>query len=235
MQFPQDYWYSQQRIGADDIQTHTEDGVQLHGWLARAGDSKMVTLHLHGNAGNVTHRVAAARHILEAGSSVLLLDYRGYGRSAGSPSEQGLYADARAGYDFLRKLGYNPKDIILHGESLGTAVATELATERDCAGLVLEAPFTSARAMAGTVLPLVGPLLIWGFDTKSKIASVHCPVMVIHGDRDSIIPYRFGKEVYDAAPEPKTIWTIVGGDHNDMHQAGEAEFIARLRAFYATL
>jgi fermentation-respiration switch protein FrsA (DUF1100 family) len=235
MKFPREYRSVQQQIGAEDVQMRTEDGVQLHGWFVRVPDSRLVTLHLHGNAGNVTHRAAAAMHILQAGSSVLLLDYRGYGRSAGSPSERGLYADARAGYDFLRKLGYEPKNIVLHGESLGTAVATKLATERECAGLVLEAPFPSARAMAGHVLPLLGPLLTWGFDTRSRIAAVRCPVMVIHGDRDSIIPYRFGKQVYDAAPEPKSMWTINGGDHNDMHQAGAAQFVARLRAFYATL
>jgi fermentation-respiration switch protein FrsA (DUF1100 family) len=165
---------------------------------------------------------------------VLLLDYRGYGKSEGSPGEAGLYADAEAAYEWLAAR-HPTSGIVLHGESLGTAVASYLAASRPCAGLVLEAPFPSARAVAGRVLPLLGPLLISGFDTESNLQKIRVPVLVIHGDADEVIAYDFGKKVYDAARGPKTFWSLPGATHNDLHIAGEAEFVARLRRFYASL
>jgi fermentation-respiration switch protein FrsA (DUF1100 family) len=166
---------------------------------------------------------------------VLLLDYRGYGRSEGRPTEKGLYEDAEAAYRWILTQGFEPRQVILHGESLGTAVAVELASRVPCAGLVLEAPFTSARAVAGRVMPLVGPALIRGYDSLSKIKDVRVPVFVIHGDADEVIAYQFGQQLFRAAGEPKTFWTIRGATHNDLHVAGSGEFPARLKAFYVSL
>lgn len=234
MYFPAKYptgnWGSKTGIGAEDV--WIREG--LHGWFAKR-PSRLVTLHLHGNAGNITHRLVSAAHILSAGSSVLLLDYRGYGRSAGRPTERGLYDDAEAAYEWLIAQGYTPEQIIPHGESLGTAVATHLAVNRRCAGLILEAPFTSARAVAAKVLPLVGPALVWGYDTKSRITRVRVPVLIVHGDEDEVIAYEFGEELFRAAPEPKSFWTIRGATHNDLHIAGAPEFTQRLKAFYGSL
>jgi fermentation-respiration switch protein FrsA (DUF1100 family) len=193
----------------------------------------VVTLHLHGNAGNITHRLLSAQHILDAGSSVLLLDYRGYGRSSGRPTERGLYEDAAAAWDWLK--GRNQERIVVHGESLGTAVAAELATRRRCAGVVMEAPFTSARAVAGRVLPGLGRFLVWGYDTLGRLQRIDAPLLIIHGDRDEVIAYEFGQELYDAAAGLKSFWTIRDATHNDLHLAGAREFPQRLRAFYATL
>ncbi|MCC6392204.1 MAG: alpha/beta fold hydrolase, partial [Bryobacterales bacterium] len=166
MRYPEGWWNEQRSLGAEDVQIVTRDGVKLHGWWKETRGSEIATLFLHGNAGNVSHRGRSIRAITEAGSSVLALDYRGYGKSEGSPSETGLYADADAAYDWLIGKGYDAARLILHGESLGTAVAVELASRRSSRGLILEAPFPSARAVAGTVLPVVGPALVWGFDSK---------------------------------------------------------------------
>jgi fermentation-respiration switch protein FrsA (DUF1100 family) len=211
------------------------DSTKLHAWWIPKPGSKLATLHLHGNAGNITHRDLTASAILQAGSSVFLLDYRGYGKSEGRPTETGLYQDADAAYDWLLSNGYTPSRIIVHGESLGTAVAAELASRRGCAGIVLEAPFSSARAVAHRVVPFVGPLLVWGYDTKSRIQKVHAPVFVIHGEQDEIIAYELGKEVFAAAPEPKRFWSIEAATHNDLHIVGPTEFSRRLSEFYASL
>jgi fermentation-respiration switch protein FrsA (DUF1100 family) len=206
--------------------------VKLHGWWIPAPDSKLVTLHLHGNAGNITYRNLSARNIVAAGSSVLLLDYRGYGKSSGRPGEMGLYRDAEAAYDYLIAQGYESRQIVLHGESLGSAVAIHLATKRPCGGIVLEAPFTSAKAVAGRVIPLLGSLLVWGFDSLSRIGNVRVPLFIIHGDRDEIIAHDFGQKLFEAAHTPKSFWTISGATHNDLHPAGGSEFPKRLAAFY---
>jgi fermentation-respiration switch protein FrsA (DUF1100 family) len=189
-------------------------------------------LFLHGNAGNIGQRADHIAEIAAAGSDVLIIDYRGYGRSQGHPSERGLSMDADAAYDYLAAKG---KPIVLHGESLGSAVAVELATRHPIAGLILESPFTSLRAEANTVLPVIGPLVVWGFDSKSRIARVHAPLLLIHGDHDQTVPYRLGRELYEAAPGPKTLWTVPGGDHNDLLGVAGPEYRDRLRRFYASL
>jgi fermentation-respiration switch protein FrsA (DUF1100 family) len=128
--------------------------------------------------------------------------------------------------------GYTPDRIFIHGESLGAAVATYLASENPSRGLILEAPFTSAKAVAGGVLPLLGPLLVWGYDSLSQIDRVRVPVLIIHGDRDEIIPYKLGERLFNAANPPKYFWTVAGAGHNDLHVVGRTEFARRLAEFY---
>jgi fermentation-respiration switch protein FrsA (DUF1100 family) len=232
IRYPAGDWQAGKTIGARDV--WIRDG--LHAWFARGPDTRLVTLHLHGNGGNITYRVLSARHILEAGSSVLLLDYRGYGRSSGKPTEEGLYDDAVAAYTWLTRQGYRPEEVVLHGESLGTAVATHVAARKPAAGLILEAPFTSAAAVAGRVLPLAGPVLMrQRYDTASQIGGIQIPVLIIHGDRDEVIAYEFGLELFEKVKSPKKFWRIPNATHNDLHLIGAREFPQRLRDFYASL
>ncbi len=233
MKYPAGFWHLRDRLGVEDVWLRASDGVRLHAWWRRREDSQIATLFLHGNAGNVTHRLHALEAIPAAGSSLLLLDYRGYGRSEGSPTEQGVYRDAEAGYEWLLARGYAPEQIVLHGESLGSAVAVELASRRPCRGLVLEAPFSSARAVAGRVLPLLGPTLISGFDSARRIRQVRAPILILHGDRDDIINIALGRELFAAAKEPKTFWEVPGAGHNDLPAAAGLEYEQRLAAFYA--
>jgi fermentation-respiration switch protein FrsA (DUF1100 family) len=232
--YPDGFWDEQARLGAVDVWLNTADGVRIHAWQVGHGDA-IVTLFFHGNAGNLTYREPHFREITSAGSSILMPDYRGYGKSAGRPTEHGLYADADAAYDYLVHAGYQPGQIVIHGESLGTAVAVDLASQRPCAGLVLEAPFTSARDVARTVLPLVGPILTWGFNSRKKIGRVHAAMLFIQGDRDEIIPLRLGQALYAAAPEPKSFWAVPGAGHNDIVETGGAAYSQRLRAFYQSI
>lgn len=233
--YPDGWWQFKDKIGAADVWISTPDGVKLHGWYLAPAKPERATLFLHGNAGNVTHRVLSMLAIVEAGSAVLVLDYRGFGKSEGKPSESGASVDAEAGYDWLLSQGFRAGQVILHGESLGTAVAVELATRKRCAGMVLEAPFTSASAVAGTVVPLFGKTLVGGFDSLSRISRVRVPSMVIHGTRDEIIPFEMGKTLFAAANEPKRFWAVEGAGHNDLADVAGPAYAQKLRAFYSSL
>lgn len=233
--YPQGFWDLQSQVGAQDVWLNTPDGVRLHAWLVRRDGTRLVTLFLHGNAGNVTHRIPHIREIVAAGSSILILDYRGYGKSGGRPTEKGLYIDSETALAYLLGQGYRPKQIILHGESLGTAVAIDLASRRPCAGLILEAPFTSGSDVAGTVLPVLGPLLVRSLNSVPKIRWILKPKLFMQGDQDEIIPLRLGQELYAAAQAPKSFWIVEGAGHNDIVETAGPQYRERLVAFYASL
>lgn len=235
LKYPQGLWNLQQQLHAEDVWLRTSDGVQIHAWWVRQEGARLATLFLHGNAGNVTHRYPHVHEITAAGSSVLLLDYRGYGKSRGWPTERGLYTDAETAYQYLLQNGYGPEQIILHGESIGSAVAIHVASRRPCAGVVLEAPFTSARDVARTVLPVVGPMLIWSFNSVRRISRVRAPLLFIQGDQDEIIPLRLGQKLFAAAPEAKSFWIVEGAKHNDILEVTGQRYRQRLRLFYESL
>jgi fermentation-respiration switch protein FrsA (DUF1100 family) len=232
IQHPEGDWHLQERVRAEDVWLTTADGVRIHGWWFATDAADCATLFLHGNAGNVTHRIDHAQAVLEAGSSALVLDYRGYGKSGGLPTERGLYRDADAGYDWLIAAGFSSDKVIIHGESLGAAVATELAARRTSAALVLESPFSSLADMANRLVPFLGTALIRGFDTRAKIERVRCPLLIIHGDTDQIIPISQARAVFAAANEPKTFWPVHRAGHNDLlYHAGE-DYVAHLKCLY---
>jgi uncharacterized protein len=235
VKFPQGYWEQQAQLGASDVWIVTQDGVRLHAWWVPCSSSRLATLFLHGNAGNVTDRAGHIREIVAAGSSVLVLDYRGYGRSAGRPTEKGLYTDSEAAYAYLLGLGYHGQQIILHGESLGTAVAIDLASRQPCAGFILEAPFSSASDVAATVLPVLGPALVRSYNSIPKIRSLLVPKLFVQGDRDEIIPARLARRLYAAAQEPKSFWVVAGAGHNDILEQASSAYRERLQSFYFSL
>ena len=233
--YPRGDWALRDALGAQDVWLRTADGVKLHGWWLPVERARFATLFLHGNGGNVTHVYQHALAIREAGSSVLLIDYRGYGKSEGRPGEKGLYADATAGYDYLRGAGFPSERIVIQGLSLGTAVSVDLASRRPCAGVVLEAPFPSAARVAAGVLPVIGPLVVRSYDSASKIGRVRAPLFFIHGNADRVIRIGLGRELYAAAPQPKSFWEVNGADHNDLVIVAGAAYSERLRDFYKTL
>jgi uncharacterized protein len=233
---PEGLWDEQQRLGATDVWLKTDDGVRLHAWWVRREDARLVTLFLHGNAGNVTHRSPHIREIVGAGSSILIPDFRGYGKSEGRPTERGLFADGEAAYQYLTRAGgYRPDQIVIHGESLGTAIAVDLAARHPCAGVVLEASFTSASDVAATILPVLGPMLVRSFNSARKIGRVRAPMFFLHGDRDDIIPIRIGQALFAAAPQPKSLWIVEGAGHNDILETAGPRYREHLASFYSRL
>jgi len=202
---------------------------KLHGWFIPASGEKIV-LWMHGNAGNIADRLDQAIKMKRTlGVSSFMFDYRGYGNSEGKPSEAGLYEDAEAALAWLMGTrGIDPRNIILYGHSLGTAVAVDLALGQgaDTAGIVLESPFTSAAGMARRMymgLP-VHWIMSVKLDNIGRIGDVKMPILIIHGVRDTVIPFGMGKKVFDAAPEPKTFLPIANGDHSDCYYVGGEEY-----------
>lgn len=209
-----------------------EDGVRLHGWFvpaAAAAGAAPTLLWFHGNAGNIDDRLETLALLHQRlGMSILLFDYRGYGQSAGSPSEEGLYRDARAALAYLRRHPrVRPEWIVYLGQSLGSALAVELATREVPHGLILEAPFASVRAMGKTLFPFLPVSLLVGdqFNSLERISHVQAPLLILHGDRDEVVPFAQGEALFRAANEPKTFLRIPGGGHNDLPLAGGAAYL----------
>ena len=201
-----------------------EDGITLHGWFLPVEGSRFTVLVCHGNAGNISHRLDRAMLMhAKLKTDVFLFDYRGYGLSQGAPDEEGTYRDARAAHRYLSTArGVAPGNLIIFGESLGAAVALQLALEVPARALVLEAPFTSISDMAGSVLPFlpVGRLLRTRYDNLAKIGGLRMPLLVLHGDRDTTVPFAQGRRLFEAAPEPKQFFPIPGAGHNDTYFIG---------------
>ena len=200
-----------------DLTLRTSDGVDLHAWYFPADEPRGAVIVSHGNAGTIANRVPHAQAFLAAGFSVLLYDYRGYGRSAGRPSEAGTYRDAEAAYDWLTAdAGVAPAQVVSYGESLGGGVALELAHRRSVGAVVLESAFTSLPDVGRRFYPWLPVKLLSRivYDNRSKIAELRVPVLVIHSPGDEIVAYDFGRELFRLAHEPKTFLVTEAG-HND--------------------
>ena len=219
-------------LRSEKLDLTTSDGVRLHGWWIRAKGERVVLL-FHGNGGNVSHRLERAKLFVdELGVDLFLVDYRGYGLSEGAPSERGLYRDGLAIYDAARERGFPPERIVLHGESLGCAVALEVALARPSSGIALEAPFLSVPALARKHYPFVPALVIRSrFDAASKIARVMVPKLFLVAERDEIVPAEQGRALFELARPPKELFVIPGAGHNDTYSTGGRPYLDAWRRF----
>jgi fermentation-respiration switch protein FrsA (DUF1100 family) len=212
-------WYRPPSPDIRDVEMWTTEGEVIHGWWLPRGGSAGALLYLHGNAGNLSGRgetIVALRTAL--GLAVLIIDYPGFGRSSGVPSEAGCYRAADAAYEWLTcEQRIAPGEIVLFGKSLGGGVATELAARKDHRALALVKTYTSLPDVARTLYPWlpVGLLMRNRFDSLARIASCHRPVFVAHGIDDELIPFALGRRLYDAANEPKEFLAMPGHGHND--------------------
>jgi uncharacterized protein len=212
-----------------DVTIHTSDGLALTAWYAPARPGQRTILYIHGNAGHLGDRHDRVQPYLERGFGMLLVGYRGYGGNLGAPTETGLYEDGRAHLNWLAQQGVKDDALVLYGESLGAAVATQMATERKAAALVLEAPFASVLLSARARYPLFAFdwLIKDKFANVDKIDRINMPLFVIHGALDRVTPQRFGRMVFARAREPKAAsWPAQAG-HNDLLQFGMVEAVTR--------
>ncbi len=207
--------------GFQDVALTTADGERLVAWWKPPQPGKTLVVYFHGNGGSLRNRRARAEALTQGGRGLLLVSYRGYSGSTGSPSEEGLRVDARAAYDWVAR-SYEPRRIALYGESLGTGVAVRLAAERPVGGLILDAPYTSAADVASATYWFVPVawLMLDQFRSIDVIAQVKAPILVMHGDRDRIIPFAFGERLYAAAPEPKRFLRLSGIGHTRVLESG---------------
>jgi uncharacterized protein len=228
-------WKARSGLPLEEVWFQAADGARLFGWYVETAADRPVLLWCHGNAGNVINRLDNLRYLYRQGLSVFLFDYRGYGRSqAIRPSEEGLYQDALGAYDYLtRTRMVRPERIVIFGRSLGAAVAAELASQKPVAGLILESPFPSIEAVAKYHyggLP-VHWLLGAEFRLIDRLPQLSLPKLIIHGDRDDIIPIELGRQVFEAAKPPKSFLAIPGADHNNTYQVGGAAYFERFADF----
>jgi fermentation-respiration switch protein FrsA (DUF1100 family) len=223
------------QITFEDVFFPTTDGIRLNGWFVPYPRAEHTLVWFHGNAGNISHRLENIRLLHEkVGVNIFIFDYRGYGRSQGEPSEEGTYKDGAAALEYLRsRQDIDSGKLIFFGRSLGAAVASELARQYECSALILETPFASIAHMARVAFPVlpIAPLLSARYDTLEKVRHIKSPLLVIHGDRDEVVPYNQGKEVFAAAPEPKEFYTIAGARHNDTYIIGGDPYFAVLKNF----
>ena len=206
-------------LAASDLTIETEDEERLHGWWVRAhGQSRGHLLLCHGNGGNIGDRLDHARLLVDAGFDVLLFDYRGYGASSGRPSEEGTYRDARAARRaLLEQAEVDGPRISYLGESLGGAVALRLASEEEPHRLILQSTFTSVRDLARLHYPfLPGALVPDAYPSIRRVRELSAPLLVLHGERDDIVPASHGRTLYEEAAGPKRIRTFPGLGHNDL-------------------
>lgn len=218
IQYPDGEWSPPGLVFEDAWFTAT-DGTKLHGWYVPADEPRAHLIYAHGNAGNLSHRWPNLKRFHdELDVDVLIFDYRGYGRSEGDPSEQGIIADAEAARKWLaEKAGIDESEIVLYGESLGGGVMVDLASRLAPRGLILESTFPSLPDVAAYHYPLIPVRLLMRtrLDSVSKIGNYHGPYLQGHGDADSIIPYTLGQQLFERANEPKHFVTLEGHDHND--------------------
>lgn len=205
----------------------TEDGIQLEGWYAKAITGMPTIVYFHGNASNYAGRLPKVIEYINDGYGVLLAGYRGYGGNQGTPSEQGFYKDARAYMKFLADNNVLLDQTIIYGESIGTGVAVQMATEYKTAALILEAPFSSTADVAQSVYWFVPVryLMTDQFRSADKIKNVKSPILIIHGEGDATIPIRFGRKLYEAAADPRQFIAIEKAGHNDLYDHGASQHV----------
>jgi uncharacterized protein len=219
----------------EDVWLRAEDGTDLNAWFYPAQTNSpranMAVLVCHGNGGNISHRLDLYEALLESGVSVFALDYRGYGRSAGKPTEHGTYLDAKAAYDWLVERGFPGENIVVYGESLGGGIASELASSRTVGGLILQSTFSCTADIGAELFPWLPVRWInrIKYNTCGKLPKLSIPILVLHSRSDALIGFHHAEKNFAAAGEPKILWEIEG-DHNDP-LANRSRFVDGLEAF----
>jgi fermentation-respiration switch protein FrsA (DUF1100 family) len=227
-------WAQLSGLPLEEIWLPVDETVTIFGWFLDAGPTRPVLLWCHGNAGNVSHRLENIRQLYQRGISVMIFDYRGYGQSTGEPSEAGLYQDALASYDYLiQQRRIPPERLIIFGRSLGSSVAGEVAAHRSSAGLMVEGSFPSIQAMSDH--HYFGLPAQWFMDVDfnliKKVRTLHVPLLVIHGEQDSIVPMALGRQVFEAAHEPKRWYAVSGAEHNNVPFVGGESYYREMNTF----
>ena len=254
VRYPQGNWDVENRppaVGSigpkiENCWFRTSDGLKLHGWYCAPQKNingslapiatDTVLMWLHGNGGNISDRYDMIRMLIQIPINIFIFDYRGYGRSEGTPSEAGIYLDARAAWEYLtRERSLRPEQIVILGKSLGGAPAIELATHVRPAGLIVQSSFTSIAEMAAAVLPFYPRFLIrTRMDSLSRIRSIQCPKLFVHSPADEIVPYRLGRALYEAASQPKQFYEVANAPHNETYLIGGQDYVKALGEFISS-
>ena len=237
--YPEGFWEPQSMgLQTEECFFTTSDSVKLHGWFLPNKNAVATLLWCPGNAGNISDRLHNLGLLAELPLNIFIFDYRGYGKSEGSTTEEGIYLDAQAAYDYLTsRKDINKQKIVIFGRSLGGAVAVDLATRRECAALILESTFTSAKDMARSsfgFLP-VHYIIKTKLNSIAKISEIQVPLLMIHGNSDRTVPFKLGKKLFAAANPPKEFYEIDGATHNDTYIVGGQPYFNKILEFIQQL
>ncbi len=224
---------TQWELTFEEILFESPDGLKLHGWFFPGGPPNRTLIYFHGNAGNIGDRLPKIKKLHGLGMNVFLFDYRGYGGSEGKPSLTGAVDDSLAAYRWVvARPDVDPNHIILYGESLGGALALEVARQERHAAVILESTFTSVRDMAKSFYRLIPRFLVPDvYRSIDTIRQVHEPILILHGLRDGVVPHTMGKRLYEAAPQPKRFVLFPEATHSDIHEVGHEEYIRAIDEF----
>jgi pimeloyl-ACP methyl ester carboxylesterase len=233
--YPIGFWNPEAHgLTVEDTWFEAEDGARLHGWWVPHPNAWGTLLYCHGNNGNITNRISVLQDLRRLGVNLFAFDYRGYGRSEGEPSEEGLYRDVRAAWDHLiAARGERPATILMFGHSLGGAVAIDGALHREVAGLVVQSSFTQVRDMARTLYPGL-PLHFVArnqFRSIDKVKRLAMPKLFIHGTEDPTVPFDLGRRLFESASDPKEWYEVARAGHSELHRHGGLRYYGRLQRF----
>jgi len=231
--------YTPEDVGLsyEDVTFQTENNLSLHGWYIPS-DSKNTLLYFHGNAGNISGRLQTIQLLHNLGLNVFIFDYRGYGKSEGRPSEQGTYKDARAAWNYLvAEREIEDDNIVIMGRSLGGAVASWLAVQKQPAATILESTFTSAADLGADLYPWlpVRSIIKYDYNTLANIRQIESPLFMAHSRDDEIVPYQHGEKLFEAANEPKTFVELRGSHGSGFWETGEKYRLALQEFLYDNL
>jgi pimeloyl-ACP methyl ester carboxylesterase len=226
-------------LKVEDVTINASDGTKLHGYFCRLPGAKKVMLYSHGNGGNIDYRLSCAFYLLGVGTSVLLYDYEGYGKSEGSPTLTKVCDDAVCAYDYLQKNEhYQPKEIVLYGESLGSGVSCELLKKRECGGIILMSGFASLLGTGKDLVPLFRIYPDFAFpepqmNNLATLSGKHPPLLILHGEKDQVLKHSYSETLARDASPPKTFVTVPDGDHTsvvftDLFKNAATQFLAGL-------
>jgi fermentation-respiration switch protein FrsA (DUF1100 family) len=226
-------------LSVSDVWLTSSDGTKLHAWWIPNDKGRFTFLAFHGNAGNIADRATVYEFLRDTPANVFAVEYRGYGRSEGKPSEAGFYLDAAAAYKYLVDIqGKDPKSVISFGQSLGTAVATHLAAQNKVGGVVLEAPFPSASRVARRIFwffPGLSLLVKSQFDTGMRLKALSVPILIVKCNQDPVLPSDLGQEVYDEARNPKGLVKINGYCHEEASVVAPLQYRVALNKFLSSI
>jgi len=231
-----EFFPSQVNLAFEDVFFQTADGVKLNGWFIAKPNATYTILLFHGNAGNIGHRLDKLLALRQTGVNIFIIDYRGFGKSEGRISEKGLYLDARAAYDYLVEARQIPAaEIILYGESLGSAAAIDLAAKIKVKAIIVEGAFSKGRDMARRMYPFIPDFLFSdSYNSLKKIERIDVPKLFIHGRDDEIVPFELARKLYSLSQEPKEFVEISGG-HNSAFMDSQEKYISAIASFIKNL
>ncbi len=217
----------------EDVYFKTSDGTLLNAWFIPVANARGTVLFFHGNAGNIGNRIDILRVLNSLGLNVFIFDYRGYGKSKGSPSEKGTYLDGMAAYEYLvNERQIAPDNIVIYGKSLGGAIAIDVASKVKCRVMISDSTFSSIVDMAKEIYPFL-PVKLFGtikYDSVSKVGNINVPKLIIHSTEDEIVPLEHGERLFKAADQPKELYKMKGG-HNDSFMIYEDEYSSKIDKF----